>query len=196
MKINRIKLARIISLIFIILGIAGILPGLYFRYQLASANSVPTAPVVSVTKKANLPDIITGKPVNLSIPSTKINVGVIDGEYNQSTKQWTITNNRAQFATITSQPNNLGGDTYIYGHYRPEVFAYLHVIKPEAEAYVTTDNGYLFTYKFREVHTVPPNDSSVFAYEGKPILTLQTCSGIWFQNRQQYTFDFVKYEKI
>ncbi len=186
---------RFISVALIILGLLCFAPALYYRYKLAHANAMPTVPVVAVTQQAEAPNLITGHPVNLSIPSTKINVGIIDGQYNQKTKQWTLTNNKAQFATITSTPNNIGGNTYIYGHYRPEVFAYLHIIKPGAEAYVKTDNGYIFTYRFREVHTVDPTDSSIFAYQGAPILTLQTCSGAWFQNRQQYTFDFIKYEK-
>jgi len=190
-----IQIIRWLSILLIILGLFGVAPTLYYRYKLANTNAAPTIPAGNITQQITSPDMITGHPVNLSIPGAKINVRVIDGEYNQKTKQWTLTTNKAQFATISSPPNNIGGNTYIYGHYRPEVFAYLHIIKPGSEAYVTTDNGYVFTYRYRELKTVNPADSSVFAYKGPPIMTLQTCSGAWFQNRQQYTFDFVKYQK-
>lgn len=186
---------QLISVIFIVLGLLGVAPTLYYRYRLATANAAPTVPVITAPKVLK-PNTITGNPVSLSVPSVRINVPVINGYYNQTTKQWTLTLDKAQFATISTPPNNTAGNTYIYGHYRPEVFAYLHVIKPGSEATITTDNGYRFHYRLRDIKTVNPADTSVFAYQGPPVLTLQTCSGAWFQNRQQYTFDFVSYEKV
>jgi sortase (surface protein transpeptidase) len=194
MKILRI--VQITSVILIVLGLLGVVPTLYYRYKLANVNAAPTIPAANITKHSTTPNVITGNPVAISIPSVKINVSVVDGYYNQKSKQWTLSLDKAQFATISSTPNNVEGDTYIYGHYRPEVFAYLHAIKPGSEAAITTDNGYRFTYRFREAHNTSPADSSVFAYKGAPILTLQTCSGAWFQNRQQFAFDFISYEKI
>jgi sortase (surface protein transpeptidase) len=85
--------------------------------------------------------------------------------------------------------------TYLYGRCRPSVFGQLKNIQSGAEANVKTNNGYMFSYKLREKHDVKPEDTKLFSYGGNPILVLQTCSGIWSQNRQQFTFDFVKYEK-
>jgi LPXTG-site transpeptidase (sortase) family protein len=194
---NKLKIIRLASLILIALGLLGVAPTLYYRYKLATANAMPTVPVnVAPVALASKPDVITGVPVRITIPSVKIDTAIVPGTYDQKSKAWTLGLHTAHFATITTQPNNEAGNTYIYGHYRPEVFAYLHAIKAGGEAIVTTDNGYEFTYAFKEVKTINPADTSVFAYQGPPILTLQTCSGAWFQNRQQYTFDFVNYKKI
>jgi hypothetical protein len=39
-----------------------------------------------------------------------------------------------------------------------------------------------------------PTDATLFEYKGKPILTIQTCSGVWYQNRQLFTFDLERTE--
>ncbi len=136
---------------------------------------------------------ISGLPVNLQIPSLHMNLQIIPGIYNAKTKTWNLTLDKVQYATVTPQPNNESGNTFMYGHYRPEVFAYLHIIKPDSQAVVTTANGHTFYYQLAGVQVVNPNDSAaVFDYSGPPILTLQTCTGLFFQNRQLFTFDLVK----
>jgi LPXTG-site transpeptidase (sortase) family protein len=188
------KLALITSTMLVLLGVAGSLPTIYFHFM--SHGSVE-AHGLPVSKPANnAPVKVSGHPKQISIPSLNIKLPVIDGTYNTSSRQWTLTLDKAQFATVSPKPNNISGSTFIYGHYRREVFASLHNIKPGSKAVITTDNGYKFIYKFEQTYATSPDDMSVFDYEGAPILTVQTCSGTWFQNRQMYLFEFVKYEKI
>ena len=188
------KLALIASTVLVVLGVAGSLPTLYFHFM---NNGSVTAHGLPESKPANSSKIkAIGHPKQISIPSLNIELPVIDGFYNSANRQWTLTLNKAQFATVTPEPNNISGNTFIYGHYRREVFAYLHNIKPGSKAIITTDNGYKFIYKFEQTYATSPDDTSVFDYDGAPILTVQTCSGTWFQNRQMYLFEFVKYEKI
>jgi hypothetical protein len=131
------------------------------------------------------------------MPSVDINaVPVVDGVYDAKTATWSVGLSQAQFVSWTALPNNLQGDTYIYGHYRPAVFAYLHHIRAGALATVTTANGYVFTYKYVNTYATVPSDSSVLNYSGPPILTVQTCSGTFFQNRQLYVFDYLSYQKV
>ena len=133
---------------------------------------------------------ISGEPVALSIPSLNLNLPVIPGYYDAKNQTWTLTTNKVQYAVITPEPNNISGNTFIYGHDRSNLFASLHTIKPNAEATVTTDNGHTFYYQLSSVRVVNPNDSaSVFNYQGSPILTLQTCTGLFYQNRQLFTFN-------
>ena len=139
------------------------------------------------------PDVISGEPVRLTIPSLNIDLQVIPGVYDQQTGQWTLTTDKVQYAVMTPPPNNSSGNTFIYGHYRTGVFATLHDIQPGSEAMIATDNGKTFTYKLASIRTVSPQDSaSVFEYQGAPILTLQTCTGLLFQNRQLFTFNLEK----
>jgi LPXTG-site transpeptidase (sortase) family protein len=155
-------------------------------------NNAPN--FISVVEAKPVPDTTTitklqGKPVRISIPSLKIDLPVIDGFYNADKQTWTLTNNKAQYATITPEANNQEGNTFIYGHNRRDVFASLHKIKVGDQAIIHTENGHQFTYTFRSSLETNPYDDSLFYYEGAPILTLQTCSGIWQQNRQLFTFD-------
>jgi LPXTG-site transpeptidase (sortase) family protein len=170
-------------------------PTVYYRW--GSRGSVPTHGLVSAApaKQTSEPEI-SGNPVALSIPSLHKSLTVINGTYSKNSGQWTLTLDKAQYATPSYKPNNKNGNTLIYGHYRPEVFATLHTITPGAVATVTTDNGYEFIYKFTNTYATQPTDGSIFAYRGAPILTLQTCSGAWFQNRQMYQFSLVSYQKI
>lgn len=196
---KKIVALQIFSLVLIIAGLFGVLPTMYFRYKLAAVNAVPIPPVLAMpsTEQITTKQIVSGNPVLLSVDGTTIQrLQVVPGEYNAATKLWNIGLNTAHFATITSPANDTEGNTYIYGHNRREVFSSLHTAAIGAVAEVITDNGYRFTYKLTEVKTLAPNDTSIFAYTGKPILTLQTCSGLWFEKRQQFTFDFVAFEKI
>lgn len=194
-KLNKSRLAAIFGTLLIVLGIAGVAPTLYFDWS--QRGSVP-AHLAQVPKAVAAPakTVITGDPNKLEIPSLKMNLQVIDGYYNQKTQDWTLTLNKAQYATPSVQPNDVQGNTLIYGHYRPEVFAYLHLIKPGAQATVTTSNGYRFHYTFVGTFATKPTDTSIFNNDGAPRLTIQTCSGAFFQNRQMYQFKFDGVEKI
>lgn len=149
--------------------------------QAASAAAPQVAPPAQV---------MSGKPVRIQIPALKIDLQIIDGHYNSQDRTWTLTKDKAQYATNTPLANNAEGNTFIYGHNRKQVFSTLNRIKPGDEAVITTDNGHKFTYKFTAAYETTPSDDSLFSYKGAPILTVQTCSGMWYQNRQLFTFNF------
>jgi LPXTG-site transpeptidase (sortase) family protein len=133
--------------------------------------------------------IISGKPSRIQIPSIGVDVAIADGVYYPSSKTWSLSTNKAHYAVITAPSNNVGGNTFIYGHNRRNVFAGLPQIKNGDTVTVTTDNHHRFVYSFRSSYETSPSDTSLLDYRGKPILTLQTCSGLWYQNRQLFTFD-------
>lgn len=140
--------------------------------------------------------IEAGKPVRIVVPSVNVDLNVADGLYNQKTGKWTLSNDKAHYAMITPFANNIEGNTFIYGHNRRSVFAPLLKLKVGEKAYVYTDNKKVFEYTLRSYKDVDPTDASLFAYEGKPILTLQTCSGTWYQDRRLFTFDFISVENL
>lgn len=175
-------------------GIMGMVPyaNMWIDHKAALANPVPA----TIVRHAQKPTAITGKPVRLIIPGLAMDLQVIDGEYSKTTGAWTLTNDKAQFAVPSAQPNNESGDTFIYGHYRREVFARLHTITPGSQAIIETDNGYRFTYTFTATEAIQPTNTDIFTYDGPPQLTIQTCSGAWFQNRQFFYFTYSGYIKI
>lgn len=141
-------------------------------------------------KKTN--EIIQGKPVRIEIPSLSINIPVADGVYNPAKQSWTLSKDKAHFALMTTMPNNQEGNTFIYGHNRKEVFSKLSKMKAGQIAEVYTENGHKFTYRYRSSYETHPNDDALFRYKGAPILTLQTCSGVWYENRLLMTLDLVE----
>lgn len=200
MKRN-LKFGIITGAILCVVGFAGAAPTLYFNTTKRGTVTAQPAfqPPKAVATPVATPEkpVTSGHPVGISVPSVQItDVPVVDGSYNPKTEAWTLGLHTAQWGVMTPQPNDAAGNTYIYGHYRPEVFAYLHVIKPGAQALVTTDNGYKFVYTFQRSTDVAPTDTSLFNYQGPPILTVQTCSGTWFQNRQLFVFAFDHVEKL
>ncbi len=193
MKKHLHKILFIISAVAILGGLAALLPYAYFWNQ----NRIAAASVIEIPIQAELPpapDLITGKPTHLSVPSLDLELAIADGIYNESSKTWSLSKDKAHYALATVQPNNKQGNTFIYGHYRPEVFARLKKITVGSEVTITTDNGHRFTYIYRETQTVDPSNVDILAYQGVPQLTIQTCSGAWMQNRQLYFFDFARVE--
>ena len=186
---------KLFLLIQIFVGIALIITGFYLwrlRINNEVVNAEPGPAPYNVKVAAPSQATIAGHPNHLNIPSLGMSLPIIDGFYNARTQQWTLTLDKVQYATITTPPNNSGGNTFIYGHYRSEVFARLHTIMIGAQAIINTDNNHKFTYQLEKVDVVPPTDDSLFFYQGSPILTIQTCTGTFFQNRQLFTFKLIQ----
>lgn len=144
------------------------------------------------TSPAVIGDAVTGFPIHITIPNVAIDIDVAPGIYDAKKRIWTISGDKAYFATVTSQPNTISGSTYIYGHNRSSVFHNLISMPAGTSATVTTDNGHAFTYAFVSERSTSPDDVSVLEYGGAPVLTLQTCTGLLDQNRSLYTFKLVE----
>jgi hypothetical protein len=206
-RLTKLQKISVFGSLLMIVGVIGVAPTLYFRWtNTGTASASPVLPA-SVVKEINTAatkqpkqSLVTGYPVSISIPGPRpaldMNVNIIPGYYNASTGAWTLTTTDAQFVTFSAEPNNITGNTYIYGHYRPNIFAYLHLISPGTVATITTSNGYQFNYKFVYTYAVTPSQTAVLATSKAPILTVQTCSGDFFQNRQMYIFSYDGYSKV
>lgn len=135
---------------------------------------------------------ISGRPVRIVIPDSQVDLPIDPGYYDDTTGSWTLSGYRAQFAMMSTLANNLGGDTFIYGHNNNYVFGALrhHTPAVGATAYVYTDNGHIFTYTFVSSSSYDPNDTSVLDYNGPSILTIQTCTGSLNEWRTMYRFIF------
>jgi len=197
LKLSIMKTHRIISTISalaIVLGLLGLAP---FASSLVSEQFESTTPdtgrtVVMPKAVAKKPVIIAGKPIRIQIPSLKMDLAVVDGTYDKATGKWTLTRDKVQFATLSTQPNDKSGNTLIYGHAIKAVFARLHEIPVNAKVIVYTHNGHRLTYRYTNKNDiVHPSNTDIFAYKGKPRLTLQTCTGFWFENRQFFYFELV-----
>ncbi|MCW1908795.1 MAG: sortase [Candidatus Saccharibacteria bacterium] len=166
------------------------------RWQEKSTLASAPAPAPEITPEVQaatkVQDRISGKPVRLVIPSLNVDLQIADGIYNAKDQTWTLSKDKAHYALMTPEANNQEGNTFIYGHNRREVFASLSKLNVGETVTVHTENGHQFTYAFRSAHETSPTDDSLFSYQGAPILTLQTCSGLWYQNRYLMTFDLVE----
>lgn len=157
-----------------------------------NANSSQVYAEAAKDSKVSSDNLITGFPKHIDLPDENISLPVQAGQYDSSAQTWTLSNNSAYFATSTLPPNNMGGNTFIYGHDIQSVFARLNEIKPGQKAIIKTGNGHTFTYVFVDKHDTSPSDTSLFSYKGKPVLTLQTCSGFFSQNRRMFVFSLVE----
>jgi len=191
MKKSRLLLTA--GFLFLVAGVAMSYGPIMQYWRSKHAGTVLKQPFTSVVHPgapADKPVVAkSGKPVHLTITSVGVDLTVIDGVYDAKSQTWTLTKDKAQYAMVTPLANNTEGNTFIYGHNRVGVLHTLNRIKTGDEAVVKTDNGLTFTYKFVSAYETNPNDDTLFHYQGPPILTIQTCSGLWFQNRQLFTFD-------
>lgn len=137
--------------------------------------------------------IITGKPVRLTVPEYGIDLPVDEGHYDESDGSWTLGDDHAYYALMTTPSNNFAGNTLIYGHGTDAVFGKLGARTPQpgtiAEVY--TDNNHIFIYSFTDSRSVTPNDTSVLREAGgRATLTLQTCTGVFSEWRTMFRFEF------
>src|SRR4051794_19365867 len=78
--------------------------------EIVARRQVPNLPPLKHVR------LIYGKPVRIVIPASGVDLPVDDGYYDQATKEWTLSGYRAQFAMVSTLANNIGGNTFIYGH--------------------------------------------------------------------------------
>jgi LPXTG-site transpeptidase (sortase) family protein len=158
-------------------------------HNLAASTNLP----VELVKIDPSKQILTGKPTRIVISAVGIDLPVDEGRYNESDGTWSLSGYHAQFAMMTPLANDSNGNTFIYGHNNKYVFGPIKKITPGAVAQIYTDNGHVFNYSFESTYAVTPNDTSVLGYQGPAILTVQTCSGAWNEQRQMYVF---KYDRV
>lgn len=190
----KIRFYLTIGVLFLL---AGVLLNSQQFIQYVQAKGVQPAQTTNV-KNQNIPApepavpvaVVSGEPIHISLPSLDISLDIKPGYYDSPKQTWTLSDTYAHFATVTAPPNNRAGNTFIYGHNKEAVFKKLLAIKVGDTAVITTANNRTFTYTFTGQKTTSPNDVSLLHYKGSPILTLQTCSGVFYQNRQLFTFAF------
>jgi LPXTG-site transpeptidase (sortase) family protein len=149
--------------------------------------AVHTAPAPAVVAISGIPDRIV-------IPSENVDLTVVVGYYVSSVAAWTLSGYDAEYANTSSPANNIGGNTFIYGHNNDYVFGALRHVTPTvgATALLYTTNGHIFAYNFVSVTSVAPDDVTALDYAGPPIMTIQTCTGSLNEWRTLYRFDFSK----
>jgi LPXTG-site transpeptidase (sortase) family protein len=158
-----------------------------------AASHLPPMPYIeqSVAKThSTQPVLIEGDPSQIEVPSVGISLAIIPGQYDRQTNSWTLTNDKAQFADMTSRPNSISGTTFIYGHNTSPVFAKLAGIKQGDSAYVTTTNGHRFEYIYNGNRIVNPDNTSILnTHANNAQLVLMTCEGILSLTRRVMYFD-------
>lgn len=175
-----------------------ILVALIVTVQLNSNPSVvatvaPVQPLVTAKQAPIKKQIIAGKPISIEVARLAINLPIHDGVYDDKTGQWSLSDDSAYFATITKQPNNQSGNTFIYGHNTQRIFMPLSQLVKGDVVTIKTANNHTFTYSYTSDTFVLPDLTSVL-YDNptSPRLTIMTCEGIWSQARRLMYFDFVE----
>jgi len=199
--INSSRLA-IAGVGLVVIGLIGLIPMLYSSDGVAvAANQANAATSVAApaaeTKKADpAPQSVSGHPVRIVASSVGVDMPVVDGFYDSTTGDWTLYSDKAQFAAMTTQPNDKSGQTFIYGHATQRVFGKLLNMHVGDTVEVYTNNGYKFTYTLKETEVVTPQNTGILNYSGAPRLLLQTCVGTWSESRKFFILDYTKVEKI
>ena len=195
-QVSLLQRARFIvsSALLYVVTIAAI--GFAVSTPYVAATPILRQPVRPVHVQPAAPKIveISGVPTRITIPSRYVDLTVVPGVYDPSTDSWTLNGYLAQFATTSAPANNVGGETFIYGHNNDYVFGALRHAAPTAgdEAFVYTTNGHIFAYTFDNTWSVGPYDVGTLDYQGPPVLLIQTCTGSLNQYRTMYLFTFDK----
>lgn len=148
-------------------------------------------------KPVELPQVtekvfLRSKPVKIIVPSLSLEVNIEDGNYDQINKSWNVSNNNAQFISISDTPNPNTGNTVIYAHNTKNLFGQTTKLDTGDKVYLLTEYSNLLEYEYVGFKLVNPSDVSVLENSSKPKLTLITCSGIFNEKRRIMEFDFTE----
>lgn len=171
------------------MSIAGVY--LVWAYTYTPQESISAVEPVVAAQEVEKPTV-SGQPIEIDFQSRSILIDVVPGYYDKNSQQWTTSNDKAHFATVTSIPNNKTGNTFIYGHNRSDVFMRLIDSQLGDTATIKTENGHEFRYVLTGIHDTNPEDVSYLQPTEKPTLTIQTCSGPMYQFRRMMVFSFVE----
>jgi LPXTG-site transpeptidase (sortase) family protein len=191
--IEKIRYYSSVSMLYLLTLLFAVLAFKPISHSISTAAIASTLPV-EVSAEQPSKQIITGKPTRITISSLGIDLPIDEGRYNPSDGSWSLSGYHAQYAMTTPLANDDNGNTFIYGHNNKYVFGPLKNITPGAQAKVYTDNNKVFNYIFDSTYAVAPDNTSVLNYQGPAILTVQTCSGAWNEQRQMYVFKFSNIE--
>jgi LPXTG-site transpeptidase (sortase) family protein len=145
-----------------------------------------TAPSATIKEKSALVATVaekrtsapSGVPRKMWIPRLKIDLRVQDGHYDKTTKNWTLADDAVQFAVMTEKMSDKPGNTLLYGHNTPQVFMPTSGLREGDLLEVTSDDGHIFTYLYKDDAYILPTDTSVlYKKYDKPQVTLMTCDG-------------------
>lgn len=183
-----------VSALLYFVSIVGIGFALYTPSVAAKASTAPASESTITPPTKSAVPLIAGTPIRVVIPSRYVDLPVIPGTYDKATDSWTLSGYDAQFATASEPANNIGGETFIYGHNNDYVFGALRHATPDAgaEAIIYTSNGHEFAYRFEKTWSVGPYDVATLSYQGPPVLLIQTCTGSFNELRTMYVFAFEK----
>lgn len=180
--------------IFIVVPALVIGTGIFFKRILAAdATLAPVAVPQTVTQVSSI-DSLSGVPVHIEIPAVGIANDLETGLYNSRNHTWNLSFVNAHYAGISAPANMRGGNTFIYGHNTTRIFKNLPKVQKGQQAIVKTTNGLTFYYQFESVSEIQPDNVEALNYTGKPILTVQTCSGNWDEKRQVFRFSLLRVE--
>lgn len=199
-QLNSSKIA-ILGVILTVIGLMGVIPVLFSNEGpvIAASDATQTADIAAPTqviKETPTPQAMSGHPTEIVAPTVNVDMPVVDGFYDPTTGDWTLNPDKAQFAAMTTEPNDQAGQTFIYGHATQRVFGKLLNMKAGDQVYVLTSNGYKFTYTLKQTEVVTPSNTGILNYTGAPRLLLQTCVGAFSQDRKFFILDFTKAEKL
>lgn len=165
-----------------------------FAVRSTPVRATSTRPLVPSADTAEI--ILGGRPVSISLPTLGLELDVLYGTYNSTSATWDINDTTAFFASPSSLANTSFGETLIYGHNTPNVFAPLHDLRGGEVVTIRTDTGVWLDYTYTQDSVVSPDEIDVFNFTGAPTLTLQTCSGDWNEYRRLFRFELTDWGRV
>lgn len=176
-----------VATMFIAVGLSVLLQNRGLALSTRVSGPEPAVRQASIQPRINADDI-EGVPERITIPKLRLDLPIAPGYYNPDSKTWNVSQSMAHYATITPPANTKSGNTFIYGHNLDSVFGRLPQLALGDSMLLKTDTGHTLSYRLTSVRETSPYDDKLFYYSGPAMVTLQTCSGLFDQNRTHYSF--------
>lgn len=197
--LSKIPLSFRVVFLYIAIGLVSLL--IYWTILILSTTTAVILPVKNYHTPSSGPIvekiIVDGDPVRLKLDRLNINLETKNGYYDNKSDTWTLSNGITYFAVMTRRPNNQDGSTFIYGHNQDDTLARLSDLIIGDLVDITTSNGYVFSYRYKNDEYVIPSYIKILDYKPTtPVLVVSMCEGIFSQTRRLMYFDFVEVRKL
>jgi len=194
LKQNFTKIPLVLRAVSLYIVVGSGLWGTSILIDTVTPQPVQANQIIQLPKKKILSQqIASGHPVNFTVERLGINLPVRDGTYDSHTNEWTLSTDAVFFATLTMEPNEASGNTFIYGHNQSQVIGPMKDIVVGDIVSLKTSNGHTFRYAYSHDSIVAPTFVDILKQDpATPQLTVMTCEGIWSEARRAMYFNLVE----
>lgn len=183
------RLLTYLAIVALIGGLSYLILPKFSYPSLYSGEKTNSQTLSAINHKQNDKDSFKlSDPSAINLPRLNLHLPIAQGDYDFTTKQWTLDYTHAFYTAFFKNP-------LIYGHNSSGIFGKLNAVQKGDILTIENGDNKTLSFKYSRDIVVKPEDSQLISKDLKNTLMVMTCTGIWDENRRVLLFNYLKSEK-